>query len=311
MNTKDPKYALCISYNWSDFRAGLVNKILLTIVVNIFVMIICGGLLLFLLYRIAIKPVKVMQKSVREYEKTKESKSIVEDLMAINSRNEFEWLANDIMDLSIEMDSHIKEIKDAREKMVNFNAEVMEALAQTIDAKDKYTNGHSSRVAKYSKMIAAKMGMSEDTQTSIYYMGLLHDIGKIGIPDEIINKTSKLTDEEYNLIQSHPLFGYDILSRIPSHPELAQAARWHHEMYDGTGYPDKISGENIPLHVRIIAVADSYDAMASNRSYRKYLPQDVIRKEIADNIGTQFDPECAKCMLEIIDEDTEYKLHEE
>ena len=141
-------------------------------------------------------------------------------------------------------------------------------------------------------------------------MGLLHDIGKIGIPDEIINKTSELTDEEYALIQSHPVLGYEILSNMKRFPELAQAARWHHENYDGTGYPDRISGADIPFEVRIIAVADSYDAMTSNRSYRKYLPQDVVRAEIDKHSGTQFDPRVARAMLEIIDSDKNYKLHE-
>jgi HD-GYP domain-containing protein (c-di-GMP phosphodiesterase class II) len=159
-------------------------------------------------------------------------------------------------------------------------------------------------------MIGKQMGLSLDDQDMLYYMGLLHDIGKIGIPDEIINKTSKLSDEEFNLIQSHPIFGYDILSEISSRPELAEAARWHHEHYDGTGYPDKLSGEDIPFMVRIVAVADSYDAMTSNRSYRKYLPQDVARDEIKKHAGTQFDPDVAECMVRIIEEDVHYMLHE-
>ena len=198
----------------------------------------------------------------------------------------------------------------AHDEVKALSVEVMEALAHTIDAKDEYTRGHSVRVAKYSRMIAEKMGLSEKQCENIYYMGLLHDIGKIGVPNEIINKPSRLTDEEYDVIKTHPMTGFEILSEIKSRPDLATGARWHHERYDGTGYPDHKSGEDIPLEARIIAVADSYDAMTSNRSYRNYLPQDKVRKEIEKNAGTQFDEVSAKYMLAIIDEDTDYVLHE-
>ena len=195
-------------------------------------------------------------------------------------------------------------------KIKQLTTEVMEALAHTIDAKDKYTNGHSERVAIYSRSLAIRLGLSQEEQDAAYYMGLLHDIGKIGIPNEIINKTTKLTDEEFELMQSHPILGYDILKEIKSMPELAMGARWHHEFYNGKGYPDGKSGEELPLLVRIVSVADSYDAMTSNRSYRKYLPQAEARAEIEKGIGIQFDPDVAKCMLEIIDLDTAYSLHE-
>ena len=202
------------------------------------------------------------------------------------------------------------EALDAKDEVKVLSVEVMEALAHTIDAKDEYTRGHSVRVAKYSRMLAEKLGMSSEECESVYYMGLLHDIGKIGVPNEIINSTTKLTDEEYAVIKTHPVIGYDILAEIKSRPDLSIGARWHHERYDGKGYPDGISGEDIPFFARIIAVADSYDAMTSNRSYRKYLPQKIVRSEIENNKGTQFDPDIADKMLEIIDEDKEYILHE-
>lgn len=204
----------------------------------------------------------------------------------------------------------IKKLEKARDDVKTLSVEVMEALAHTIDAKDEYTKGHSVRVAKYSRMIAERMGLSEEDCENIYYMGLLHDIGKVGVPNEIINKPTKLNDEEYSIIKLHPVIGYDILLEIKSRHDLSIGARWHHERYDGRGYPDGKSGDEIPFLDRIIAVADSYDAMTSNRSYRNYLPQDVVRAELEKNIGTQFDPEVAKCMLEIMDEDTEYLLHE-
>ena len=202
------------------------------------------------------------------------------------------------------------EIQAARDDVKELSVEVMEALAHTIDAKDKYTNGHSIRVAQYSRMIATKMGLSAENCENIYYMGLLHDIGKIGVPNEIINKPKKLTDSEYEVIKTHPTIGYGILSEIKTRPDLAKGAYWHHERYDGKGYPAGLSGEDIPLEARIIAVADSYDAMTSNRSYRDYLPQDVVRSELEKNKNTQFDPDIADVMISIIDEDKDYSLHE-
>ena len=198
----------------------------------------------------------------------------------------------------------------AKNEIKTLSVEVMEALAHTIDAKDEYTKGHSVRVAKYSRMLAERLGLTEGDCESVYYMALLHDIGKIGVPNEIINSKSKMTDEEYAKMKTHPGIGSDILEEIKSRPDLMIGARWHHERYDGKGYPDQKAGEDIPYFARIISVADSYDAMTSNRSYRNYLPQDVVRGEIEKNSGTQFDPNVAKCMLSIIDEDVNYEYHE-
>ena len=204
----------------------------------------------------------------------------------------------------------MNEVVEAQKEIKELSVEVMEALAHTIDAKDEYTKGHSIRVAKYSRMIAGQMGLSEEKCESVYYMGLLHDLGKIGVPNEIINKPGPLTDVEYDVIKGHPATGFDILAEIKSRPDLATGARWHHERYDGTGYPDHKKGEEIPLEARIIAVADTYDAMTSNRSYRSYLPQATVRAEIERCIGTQFDEEPARAMIALIDQDKEYKMHE-
>ena len=198
----------------------------------------------------------------------------------------------------------------AKDEVKTLSVEVMEALAHTIDAKDEYTREHSVRVARYSRMLAERLALSAEECENVYYMALLHDIGKIGVPNEIINSTSKLTDREYDIIKTHPGVGYDILAEIKSRPDLSTGARWHHERFDGKGYPDGKKGEEIPFFARIIAVADSYDAMTSNRSYRQYMPQDKVRSEIENNAGTQFDPAVAKCMLEIIDQDVDYTLHE-
>ena len=188
--------------------------------------------------------------------------------------------------------------------------ETVMALAKTIDAKDAYTRGHSQRVARYARHIAFKLGWLEEEQRKIYFMGLLHDIGKIGVPEAIINKTARLTDEEYSKIKQHTVIGSEILELVAEFPELAIGARSHHERYDGKGYPDGFAGARIPIYARVIAVADAYDAMTSKRSYRGVLPQDVVRGEIAKGRGTQFDPQFADVMLQIIDEDEEYILHE-
>ncbi|WP_050992772.1 HD-GYP domain-containing protein [Selenomonas ruminantium] len=188
--------------------------------------------------------------------------------------------------------------------------ETVMALAKTIDAKDAYTRGHSQRVARYARHIAFKLGWLEEEQRKIYFMGLLHDIGKIGVPEAIINKTARLTDEEYSKIKQHTVIGSEILELVAEFPELAIGARSHHERYDGKGYPDGFAGSRIPIYARVIAVADAYDAMTSKRSYRGVLPQDVVRGEIAKGRGTQFDPQFADVMLQIIDEDEEYILHE-
>jgi len=203
------------------------------------------------------------------------------------------------------------EVEEKTREYKALSMQVVQAMADAIDVKDAYTNGHSGRVAYYSREIAKRYGYSQKQLEDIYMMGLLHDIGKIGIPDEVINKPSKLTEEEFNLIKTHPETGARILGNIKALPSLAVGARGHHERYGGGGYPDGISGEEIPEEARIIAVADAYDAMSSHRSYRDKLPQSVVRAEIEKGRGTQFDPVFADIMLKMIDEDKDYKMSEE
>ena len=202
----------------------------------------------------------------------------------------------------------LNELDETNNELIEINDSVMQALAKTIDAKDKYTKGHSVRVARYSRELAARMGKSKKEQDEIYRVALLHDMGKIRIPDAIINKPGKLTDQEFSMIKLHPVTGYHILKGIRRFKDLGIGAKYHHEHYDGTGYPSGLKGENIPEIARIIAVADSYDAMASNRSYRNALPQEVVRGEIEKGKGTQFDPKIADVMLQMIDEDKNYDM---
>ncbi|MCR5654018.1 MAG: response regulator [Lachnospiraceae bacterium] len=198
--------------------------------------------------------------------------------------------------------------RESREKLDRVNMNIIRSLAYTIDAKDRYTSGHSQRVAEYSLAIAKRMGKSEEDQKIIYYAGLLHDVGKIRVPEAVINKPGKLTDEEFDQIRVHPVSGYHILRDIHEDERIGYGAKYHHERYDGSGYPNGLEGENIPEIARIIGVADAYDAMASNRSYRNALPQDVVRGEIEKGKGRQFDPRIADIMLKMIDEDKEYKM---
>ena len=212
--------------------------------------------------------------------------------------------------LAQEVEKKTQEVKAQHEKLDKISMQIVKALSGAIDAKDTYTNGHSTRVADYSRKIAKHAGFSAKQQDDIYMMGLLHDVGKIGIPGVIINKPGKLTDEEFEKIKTHPALGEGILKNITEFPQLAVGARWHHERYDGKGYPDGIAGEDIPTEARIIAVADAYDAMSSRRSYRDVLAQNVVREEMAKGRGTQFDPDFADIMLAMIDGDTDYQMRE-
>ena len=200
--------------------------------------------------------------------------------------------------------------KEAQKKEHALFEQTAEALAAAIDAKDKYTHGHSARVAIYSMQIAKEAGMSDEECEKVYFSALLHDVGKIGVPDAIINKNGKLDDEEFAWIKRHPVFGNQILSTIQQSPYLSIGAHYHHERYDGRGYPQGLKGEDIPAIARIIAVADSYDAMTSKRSYRDSLPQQIVREELVKGMGTQFDPEYAQIMLRLIDKDIQYQMRE-
>ena len=183
----------------------------------------------------------------------------------------------------------------------NITLESIQAIARTIDAKDEYTNGHSIRVGAYSKVIAENLNMSQDEVDNIYYIALLHDIGKIAIPDSILNKPGKLTDQEFNIMKSHTSRGADILKGISTIPQIIEGAKYHHEKYDGTGYPAGLSGEDIPYVARIICCADCFDAMASKRVYKDPYPLDKIIQEFERCAGSQFDPNIAKVVVGLIE----------
>lgn len=219
----------------------------------------------------------------------------------------FHQMSRELMNYQNNLEQQVRKITQENESL---SVHIVLTLVETIDAKDNYTKGHSGRVADYAKRIAKEYGYNEKQLSDVYMVGLLHDVGKIGVPDYVINKKTKLTEDEFDVIKEHPEKGAHILGNIIEMPNLAIGAHWHHERYDGKGYPDGLQGEAIPEVARIIAVADAYDAMTSNRSYRTALPQEVVRREIVNGKNRQFDPVFADIMLAMIDADTDYQMRE-
>ncbi|MCQ2545916.1 MAG: HD-GYP domain-containing protein, partial [Clostridia bacterium] len=170
------------------------------------------------------------------------------------------------------------------------------------DAKDHYTAQHSKNVAKYAAILSAANNMSEDQIRMVYAAGLLHDIGKISIPENILKKEDGLTDEEYEVIKGHVNSSIDMIRHLPSMDYLIPAAVGHHERWDGKGYPRGTAGEDIPVAARCLAIADSFDAMTTDRPYRKGLPIDYAREQIEAGAGTQFDPELAELFIQLIND---------
>ena len=193
------------------------------------------------------------------------------------------------------------ELSETYEKLEKAYMESIETLRQTVEAKDVYTRGHSDRVSAFSVLIGEKLGLSENDIRILRIGGLFHDIGKIGVPDSILLKDAKLSDDEYSQIKNHPSIGAHILSNASIFADLIPIVKHHHERFDGNGYPSKLKGEDIPYLARITAVADTFDAMTSVRPYREALPIEVVKEEFRRCSGTQFDPEIAKVFLDMLE----------
>lgn len=193
------------------------------------------------------------------------------------------------------------ELEDANTKLKKAYLDIVQTIRATVEAKDSYTRGHSDRVSAYSVLLGKHLHLNADEQEILKIGGLFHDVGKIGIPDTILLKNGKLTDEEYNEIKKHPQIGANILGESELFKNIIPFVKYHHERYDGRGYPEGLIGDNIPYVARIAAVADSFDAMSSRRVYRDSLPKEIVREEIVKNLGTQFDPEIGSTFLDIID----------
>ncbi len=207
---------------------------------------------------------------------------------------------------TIELDGYRKDLQqrlDEKTREVELvTIQAITTVANTIDAKDDYTKGHSMRVAYYSEALARKIGWTEEDVQNIHYVALLHDIGKIGVPDSVLNKPFKLTNVEFDLIKNHTSMGAEILKDIKMFPNVSVGAKYHHERYDGRGYPNGLKGTEIPEVARVIGIVDSYDAMTSNRVYRKRLQDEMVRLELVKGRGTQFDPYLVDEFMELLEE---------
>lgn len=205
--------------------------------------------------------------------------------------------------LNEEVEKQTRKAHEKSEQVAEMSLQMMETLANAIDAKDTYTKDHSYRVSRYAACLARALGWGERRVNQLRYDALVHDIGKIGIPDAVLNKQGKLTDEEFEQIKFHTIYGYQIFENATNFPTAKFVARHHHERYDGNGYPDKKKGTDIPENARIVGIADAFDAMSSDRVYRKALPMEKIRDELIKGAGTQFDPDYVKVFIKLIDED--------
>lgn len=207
---------------------------------------------------------------------------------------------------AIELDGYRKDLQRRLEEKTRevelVTIQAITTVANTIDAKDDYTKGHSIRVAYYSEALARKIGWSEEEVQNIHYIALLHDIGKIGVPDSVLNKPFKLTNVEFELIKNHTVMGAEILKDIKMFPHVSVGAKFHHERFDGKGYPSGLKGDEIPLVARIIGIVDSYDAMTSNRVYRRRLQDEKVKQELLRGKGTQFDPYLVDQFMELLEE---------
>lgn len=221
------------------------------------------------------------------------TKPIVPEVLKRRIRNILE-LRDLQLDLKGQLEKKAKEIE-------NLSLQAIEAIVHSIEAKDEITQGHSVRVAAYSQAMAKALGYDEETQRSVFQTAMLHDVGKIGTPDSILKKPGRLTPEEYEIIKRHTTDGADILKSIHSIPYLEDGARYHHERYDGKGYPTGLAGEDIPLIGRILAVADVYDALVSQRHYKRAMTDDEARYELLKNSGAQFDPGIVQTFVHLLE----------
>jgi putative nucleotidyltransferase with HDIG domain len=200
-----------------------------------------------------------------------------------------------------------KQLANKHQELRTAYIQTIRALAEAIDAKDAYTRGHSERVAVYSSRLAREMGLRKEMIERVYFSGLLHDVGKIGVPDAIITKPDRLTEEEYLEIQKHPEIGAKILEPVEFLSSVVPCVRHHHEWFDGSdrGYPDRLRADKIPLPSRLILVCDTVEAMTSDRPYRKALPLETVVRELHKFSGSQFDPQCVDAFLRLLEREGE------
>jgi putative nucleotidyltransferase with HDIG domain len=208
----------------------------------------------------------------------------------------------EMVSLATSFNDMAESLLETRKEMHNYFYRVVQTLVRTIEAKDTYTRGHSDRVALLAEQIAVKMGFSTEEAEALKEASLLHDIGKLGISDSILQKKEALNKEEWDIIHEHPLIGEEILKPVLRNGDMLSVVRSHHERFDGSGYPDKKSGDNINIFAQIVSVADCFDAMTSKRAYRDPLSRETAIQTLKDNSGTQFNPKVVETFLEMIKE---------
>lgn len=196
----------------------------------------------------------------------------------------------------------IEKLQKQRDHDIEILNQSIMTFTYFIDAKDRYTRNHSVRVAIYAKEIGRRLGLEEEDLQNLYYGTLLHDVGKIGIPDEILRNDGSLNQDEYEIIKTHPMKGVEMLKHFTSIPNISDCAHYHHEKYDGTGYPEGLKGDQIPLFARIATVADAFDVMSLDRMYRKAIGYDEIIAEFKKNSGSQFDPQLVPIIIDMMND---------
>lgn len=265
----------------------ILIRMILVMVIGVFAALVLG----FLVSARITRPIRKLVEGTRRI-------SYGDLLYRVNIRGKDEMaeLANSFNEMA-------EVLLQSRIRLRNYFYRVVQTLVRTIEAKDTYTRGHSDRVADYSQKIALKMDFSEEKAESLKEAALLHDIGKLGVHEQILNKKEKLTDEEWELIRQHPSMGEEILKPVLSDEEMLSVIKSHHERYDGKGYPDKISGENINIFAQIVSVADTYDAMTSARAYRPALSKETAIEELRQNSGSQFNPKVVEAFLKVLEEE--------
>ncbi len=245
---------------------------------------------------------KLYEPSIRKIYNGRINVANVITLTNVTSQFEYKALQDGYREeLEAEVEKQTKYAQQRHKRVEQMSVQLVQTLANAIDAKDKYTNGHSSRVAEYSVRVATAMGWDKESVDILRYEGLLHDIGKIGISDVILNKASSLSDDEFDILKDHVTIGGDIMHDATTLPGAENVIRYHHERYDGSGYPDRLKGEQIPVDARIVSIADTYDAMSSNRVYRKALSRSRIREEMLKGRGRQFDPKILDVFISLFD----------
>ncbi len=217
-------------------------------------------------------------------------------------REDNERLVKDLQLRNVELSATTRDLRKAKGEIERNCADTLRSLAAALEAKDSYTAGHSERVARWAVLLGRKLGLSEPDIDEIRAVALLHDIGKIGMPERILNKPARLTKAEMSLVRTHPVTGAQILQPLKSFHHYIPIVRHHHEWFNGKGYPDRVGGGELPVKVWIAAAADAFDAMTSNRPYRRMQTMEYALSELAAGNGTQFNPECVKAFYDMLKE---------